>query len=307
MHRFAVPTLAIAGLVTMLFSTSCLVFQNRWRTTLAVETAKDVAYIDDGDDKHRLDIFAPSGAQGAPVVIFVHGGFWRAGDRSFHENIVGLYGNVGVALADMGVVTVVPSYRLYPQVASTDDMLDDLAAVIRFTSEHIAVHGGDPDRIILAGHSAGGHLVTLLATRPDALTSRGIKPGVIKGVAGISGVYDVLTSANTADPPTDKVELWDPLFGTDAQKQAASPLPYFGTTNHVPLLLLIGENDFKSCARDYRAAEVALRSQQGTRAFFHPVAGNTHEDMVLEIGTATDEVGPAVAAFARVITDPARR
>ena len=90
--------LVLAGLLLTATTTSCLVFHNRWRTTLAVQTASDVAYLDDGDDKHRLDIFAPSGARGAPVVIFVHGGFWRSGDRSYFENIVGLYGNVGVAL-----------------------------------------------------------------------------------------------------------------------------------------------------------------------------------------------------------------
>ena len=304
MRRLA---LVLAGLLLTATTTSCLVFHNRWRTTLAVQTASDVAYLDDGDDKHRLDIFAPSGARGAPVVIFVHGGFWRSGDRSYFENVVGLYGNVGVALADMGVVTVIPSYRLYPQVGAVDDMLDDLGAVIRFTRDHIAVHGGDPDRIILAGHSAGGQLVTLLATSPDALKRRGIEAGVIKGVAGISGIYDVLASANSADPPKDKAELWDPLFGSDDHKQAASPLPLFGTTDHPPLLLLVGDADFRSCLRDFNSAQTALQPLQGSRAFFVRIAGNTHEDMVLEIGTATDEVGPAVAAFARVITDPARR
>ncbi len=280
----------------------CLVWQNRWRSSLAIQTANDIAYVDDGDDKHKLDVFAPQGAQGAAVVIFVHGGFWRAGDRSYFESIVGLYGNVGVALGDMGVVTVIPSYRLYPQAKTVDEQLDDLAAVILWTKNHIAVHGGDPNKIVLAGHSAGAHLVTLLATKPDAMQSRGLDASVVKGVASISGIYDVKTSAENADPQSDRAELWDPFFGDDAQKVQASSLQHMGKSAHPPLLLAIGENDFKNCLRDYNNAKAALAAEQGTRAFFVDVAGNSHEDMVLEIGTVHDEVGPAIAAFARVIT-----
>jgi acetyl esterase/lipase len=304
-RRLIASGLLVAAVVAVAESSSaCLVWQNRWRSSLAVQTANDVAYVDDGDDKHRLDVFAPEGAQGAAVVIFVHGGFWRAGDRSYFEPVVGLYGNVGVALGDMGVVTVVPSYRLYPQVKTVDEQLDDIAATIVWTKEHIAVHGGDPNRIILAGHSAGGHLIALLATKPQALESRGIAKGLIKGVATISGIYDVKTSAENADPPKDRLELWDPFFGDDDAKVAASSLQHMGKTDHPPLLFVIGENDYGNCLRDHRNAEAALEKDKGTRAFFKTVPGNTHEDMVFEIGTIHDEVGPAVAAFARVITEP---
>ncbi len=289
---------AVVVLLLLLLS-SCLSLQNLYRASRAVRTAENIAYIDDGDDKHKLNVFAPAGAQGAPVVVFVHGGFWRAGDRSYHESIVGLYGNVGTALADNDVVTVVPSYRLYPQVPSAEDMLDDVAAALAWTRDHIAVHGGDPQRILLAGHSAGAHLVTLLASRPDALRKRGIDPSVIKGVVSLSGIYDVPGAAARAELEEDRVTLWRPLFGKLGAEQ--SPARYFGD-KMAPIFFVVGSNDFESCLVDYHAAEKSLAGLVGDRAFFRTLPKLTHEDMVLTIGTAHDDVGPAVAAFAWFIT-----
>ena len=291
--RLFVVVVAVAAL------SSCLSFSNLWRDSKAVRTADSLAYIDDGDDKHKLNVFAPEGAQGVPVVVFVHGGFWRSGDRTTFEPLVGLYSNVGTALADNEVVTVIPSYRLFPQVASVEDMLDDVAAAIAWTRDHIAVHGGDPNRIVLAGHSAGGHLVTLLATRPDALKKRGIDPALIKGVAALSGIYDVPGAAARAKLEEDRVTLWRPLFGD--QGKAQSPAAYFDAAMP-PVLFIVGENDYETCLADYHAAEQTLAPLVGDKAFFHFVPEVTHEEVVLYIGTARDQVSPAVAAFAEFIT-----
>ncbi len=296
----ALQLLSVVTVVVALGS-SCLVWRNQWRNTVAVRVGDNVAYINDGDDKHRLDVFAPSGASSAnplPVVIFVHGGWWRAGDRSYFEPIVGLYGNVGTALGDMGVVTVVPSYRLWPQANSYVDQLDDIAAVIRHTRANIAAVGGDPSRIFLAGHSAGGHLVAMLGSGGDVLTSRGLAADDVKGVIAISGIYDVQASAAAA-PAEEQAEFWTPYFGTSAQQAVASPLPLLPSSS-APFLFLVGSDDYKNCLRDYASAETLL----GTTARYATIAGNSHEDMVLEIGTAQDEVAPRIAAFASVTAAP---
>jgi acetyl esterase/lipase len=199
-RRWTRATLAAVVLLT----SSCLVWRNQWRRTTAVRVADDVAYIDDGTDKHRLDVFAPTGAHNAPIVIFVHGGSWREGDRSFYEPIVGLYGNVGTALGERGVVTVVPSYRLWPAVHIAEQ-LDDIAAVVRWTQQHAASFGGDPRRIILAGHSAGGHLATTLAVQPGVAAVHGLSPDAIKGLVAISGIYDVVTTVASATTASRQV------------------------------------------------------------------------------------------------------
>jgi acetyl esterase/lipase len=295
-RRFAGATLVVASLLL----SSCLVWRNQWRSTTAVRVADDVAYVDDGLDKHRLDVFAPRDAHDAPVVIFVHGGFWREGDRSFYEPVVGLYGNVGTALGERGVVTVVPSYRLWPAV-HVNEQLDDIAAVVRWTQQHAASFGGDPQRIILAGHSAGGHLVTTLAVQPGVAAAHGLSPDAIKGVVAISGIYDVVSTVASA-PAEDRAKFWSPLFGDEAAQRAVSPIAVFtpsDTSWQMPIEFLIGEHDYTGCRRDYDAVHAVLADDP--RARFASIAGNTHEQMVLEIGTPEDDVGPRIAAFANAL------
>ena len=294
--------LRVVLLLAVVFSSaSCLVWKNQWRHTVAVKVHDDIAYIDDGDDKHRLDVVAPSGATSShpvPVVVFIHGGWWREGDRSYFEPIVGLYGNVGTALGDMGVVTVIPSYRLWPAVPSYVQQLDDIAAVVRWTKAHIASVGGDPSRIVLAGHSAGGHLVTMFAN-PEVLTSRALAAADVKGIVGISGIYDVRASADSDDAET-QATFWTPYFGTPEQQIAASPLTtMMSPSSTVPLLFIVGSEDYRSCERDFKTTQA--RFAGNPRARFAAIAGNSHEDMVLEIGTADDEVAPRIAAFARLL------
>src|SRR6185437_3046455 len=139
-----------AAAVVLLGALGLVVAVNRDKTRLRldyppgeVSVARDIGYVaGSAHPKHRLDVYAPRGAAHAPVVHFVHGGYWVEGDKDFHAALTGLYGSVGVALAKRGVVTVVQSYRLSPEVA-IDGILDDVMAGLRWTEEHAAEHGGD--------------------------------------------------------------------------------------------------------------------------------------------------------------------
>jgi acetyl esterase/lipase len=104
--------------------------------------------------KHVLDVYAPPGAHGRTVVVFVHGGGLIEGDRSW-------YRATGRSLANGGYVAVVPSYRYYPAVHPLDSARDIVAA-LEWVAEHIAALGGDPRKVVLAGHSAGGWHVDLV-------------------------------------------------------------------------------------------------------------------------------------------------
>lgn len=133
--------------------------------------------------KHQLDLYLPSGKTKFPVLFFVHGGSWRTGDRSS-------YVALGNRFAKLGIGVVIPSYRLAP-ANPHPAQIDDVAAAFAWTVQHIASYGGDPARIYAAGHSAGGHLVSLLALDPRYLAKFDLTPHAIQGVMSLSGVYDV--------------------------------------------------------------------------------------------------------------------
>ena len=109
-------------------------------------------------DKHKLDLYLPKGKKNFPVLVFLHGGSWRSGDRSVYP----LFGN---RFAKPGIGVAIPSYRLMPKNPHPAQ-IEDTAAAFAWVYKNIAQYGGDVSRIYVAGHSAGGHLVALLALDP---------------------------------------------------------------------------------------------------------------------------------------------
>ena len=154
-----------------------------------VQRIADVPYrSDDKADSYRhcVDLFLPKGQTNYPVVVLVHGGAWMIGDN----RSCGLYPAVAEFLAGQGIGVVLPNYRQSPGCKHPEH-IQDLARSVRWTQEHIRDFGGDPEKMVLVGHSAGGHLVTLLATDKKYLAAEGLETDVIRGVIGISGVYHI--------------------------------------------------------------------------------------------------------------------
>ncbi len=129
-----------------------------------------------------LDVF-PSSQPGAPVVVFIHGGYWRSLDKSQHSFIAPAFKNLG------GCVFI-PNYALCPAVTIpqiTLQMVKALAWVYRNAKKF----GGDPSRIHVVGHSAGGHLATMLLDCQWSAYDKGLPPDLVKGALSISGLYDL--------------------------------------------------------------------------------------------------------------------
>ena len=195
-----------------------------------VETVKDVAY-EDGPDadpvKHRLDLYLPKGRKDFPVLFFVHGGAWKSGDKK-------TYAPLGELFARRGLGTVIINYRLSPGVRHPAHVRD-VAKAFAWTHANIGRYGGRADDIFACGHSAGGHLVALLATDESYLKAEKFALSDIKGVIPISGVYLVV-------PP-----LFASVFGpgVEAYKEA-SPLEHV-KGGHPPFLILYGDRDFPTC------------------------------------------------------------
>ncbi len=243
-----------------------------------------IAYLPDGHPRHRLDVFPPKSP--GPVVLFVHGGYWVSGDR-------GLYAPLGRALASRGVLAVIPSYRLAPET-NIDGILADVLAALAWTETHARDHGGDPERLYLMGHSAGGHVAALLASDPDRQRAAGLDPARVRGFIALSPILDVPDMADKNDAEfNDEVTL--PTFGPDPDKRrAASPMAHFSAAT-APLLLAVGENDFGYLIPQARGGRDKLRSA-GAPLTYREMAGYDHMDMVQRMGDA-DGIGREVMAF----------
>jgi acetyl esterase/lipase len=194
-------------------ATACPSLGTLFRDRGGVEFDGDVAYLDDGDPAHTLDLYAPADAEagaedGPVVVVFVHGGYWNGQDKRFWEWFSGLYGNVGVALAREGFIVANIDYRLFPEV-ELPGMLDDVDAAVAFMGDRFP---GSP--VVLMGHSAGAHLASAAALLPEASGGPGAD---VDGLVLVSGVYDI-ANAVAVDSADNRERILEPLFGDSADE-----------------------------------------------------------------------------------------
>lgn len=189
-----------------------------------VREASGLAY--GAGDRHGIDVYAPDGAEQAPVVVFLYGGSWVGGDR-------GMYRFLGASLAAAGVVCMVPDYRVWPEVGFPS-FVQDAAQAVAWARCNAAAHGGAADRLVLMGHSAGAHIAMLLALDGDYLAAEGLRPATaVRGVVGLAGPYDFLPLRS----PTLQA-----IFGPESGWAETQPV------NHVapgapPMLLATGDAD----------------------------------------------------------------
>lgn len=200
--------------LTLLLATQVQAAAVRPSAGPAIRQAINVRYHT-GSARQVLDVFSPGGdkAKKCPVVVFVHGGTWMMGDKNFF----GVNRGFGQMFARNGFVAVLPNYRLSPFVRHPEHARD-VARAFAWAVHNAEKYGGDPSRVVLIGHSAGGHLATLVATDPAYLNDPELKltadeKAALKGVVGISGVYripnanefariadTIITSWQKADP-----------------------------------------------------------------------------------------------------------
>jgi len=195
---------------------------------------------------HRLDMpFGPTLAEhvdvypageNAPVLVYVHGGFWCL--RTSKE-----FGFVARGPVSRGVATVVTNYDLCPSV-TIDEIVRQTRAAVAWAHKNAASFGGDPDRIHVAGHSAGGHLVAMLLAT-DWEGEYGLPGDVIKGATAISGLYDLTPFPYTFLQP--KLQLgYDQIYRN-------SPILHIPDAS-APLLVAHGDNEtdeFKRQSEEY--------------------------------------------------------
>lgn len=222
MIRFAVATLV--AVVALGGCSTITTFNTLAPKDPSVRVVQSAAFGD--NPRQKLDIYAPyPRVQNAPVLVFFYGGSWSGGRRQDYEW-------AARALASRGFLTVIPDYRLYPEVRYPD-FLTDGAQAIRWAVDHAAEYGGDPARIVLAGHSAGGYNAIQLALDASHLKAAGVDPKRIKGAVGLAGPYDFL--------PLDVADTIN-AFGQYPDLPATQPVNH-ARADAPPILLLHGGKD----------------------------------------------------------------
>ncbi len=253
---------AVSLLLLSLAACSPLSLINALGTGEDVREVRGIAYGE--GERRRLDVCAPMDARGAPVVVFFYGGSWRGGARAD-------YAFVGHALAARGIVTVIPDYRVYPEVTYPDFLVDSAQAVA-WALREVGAHGGDAQRVFVMGHSAGGYNAAMVALDARWLEEQGSRPAALAGWIGLAGPYEFLPIIN----PSVKPVFHHPDTPPDSQPivhaSAASPPALLIAAT--PDLLVEPERNTGALAAKLRAAGVPVTERYYDRVGHSTLIGS---------------------------------
>ncbi len=207
-----------------------------------IATSMDVEY--GVHDAQRLDIYAPKNAEGLPVMVYIHGGGWRRGDKS-------AVGQKAEFFTNLGWVFVSMNYQLLPEGKHPANV-QDVARALAWVRDHVAEHGGDPDQIFLMGHSAGAHLAALVATDGRHLQAVGEDLSILKGVVALD--------TNTYDLPTlmqsRAAAFYGQIFGDDPEVwRDATPVTHVAAGKGIPPFLICYSRGMREQSNPTRKAQ----------------------------------------------------
>lgn len=244
---------------------------------------EDIPYGDKG--RQRLDVYLPlEGDQNRPVVVFFYGGSWQNGRRQD-------YRFVGQALTARGVITVIPDYRLYPEVRFPG-FLEDGAQVCAWVKEHIAGLGGNPERLFVMGHSAGAYISAMLALNSRYLGQVRLAPADLGGFIGLAGPYDFL--------PLRQRQLID-IFGGADDIPETQPINFVSPAAP-PALLLHGATDrIVGVENTRRLAQRLRQAGRPVREIIYP--HYKHLTILLYLASFLQEGEPVMQDISRFLAD----
>lgn len=258
--------MALAAMA-LLFSVPCLA-----GLPAGGKEIKDVAY--GADKEQRMDVFVPAHAKDAPILLMVHGGAWLIGDKGSR----GVTRNKISYFLPKGVIFISTNYRLSPK-ADPVEQARDVARALAYVQQHAAEWGGDASRLVIMGHSAGAHLVALLASDPVIAKEQGLAPwlGTVVLDSAALDLEEIMKSPHHG--------FYDRVFKDDpAYWKAASPLAVLNAKT-APMLLVCSKPRDNSCDNAQRYRERALSFK--TRVELLPVA-LSHREINVGLGEAGD-------------------
>ena len=245
-----------------------------------------------------LDVYVPQGRQEYPVILLIHGGAWIAGDKTLDFIPI-----VAKKFAEQGFGVVAANYRLSPLVRHPAH-IQDVAKAVAWTVKNMPGYGGRKDEVLLVGHSAGGHLVTLATTDTQYLRAVGVAPEVIRGVVSVSGVYQIsdltlngvapslgLTAATAVNASPFAL-----AFGSDSNVwQQASPITHI-RKGLPPFLLITASYDLPLLAPMAQAFHAKLK-ENGVETNLINAAGRGHATNFWRMAVDDDATFKSIMEF----------
>lgn len=243
------------------------------------EVHRDLFYTDARDKLQSLDVYAPPDGKDHPVVVWIHGGGWKKGDKAgMHQK--------PQAFVDKGFVLVSINYRFIPDV-TLKDMMGDVAKAIRWVHDHAREYRGNPESIIVMGHSAGAHLAALICTDDRYLKAAGVSFASLRGCVPIDvSAYDL--PKRLKDGGSVAPETYTAIFGrTDAEHREFSPVYHIAKDKHIPpfLILHVASRDDTKAQAHWLAAKL---QEAGIGATVVAGEGKTHGTISTDLGGADD-------------------
>jgi acetyl esterase/lipase len=262
----------------------------------AQEVKRDIPYVEKGHERQVLDVHFPKDAKNLPVVFWIHGGGWQAGDKKDVQLKPKVF-------TEKGFIFVSTNYRLLPTV-EMGDIIRDVAKALRWTHDHVAEFGGDPKRIFVMGHSAGAQLAALICIDDRYLKAEKVSLDVIKGCVPVDGdTYDVPAIIATAEARWKAHNLPPAKFG-HREKFGNDPEKHkdFSAVTHVakgknipPFLLMYVSNHPDVTAQARRLSNVM--KEAGLPVTLYGGRDTTHTKINADIGLPDDPGTKALFEF----------
>ncbi len=249
---------------------------------------RDLAYAEPKNERQSLDVYAPAEGKEHPIVIWIHGGGWKAGDKKGVQK-------KPQAFADRGFVFVSVNYRFVPQV-TVKEMTGDIARAIRWVHDHAKDYGGDPRTIFVMGHSAGAHLAALVCTDDRYLEAQGLPLSILKGCVPVDvSAYDIpkrLKDGGAVPPAAIKS-----IFGdTEAAQRDLSPAAHVARGKHIPpfLILHVADRPDTKAQSQWFAGKL---KEAGVAAKVVAAEDKTHGTINADLGLPDDKPTRALFEF----------
>lgn len=249
---------------------------------------RDLPYVKPKTERQTLDVHAPNEGKNLPVVVWIHGGGWKAGDKKAVQK-------KPQAFVDKGFVFVPVNYRFVPDV-TVKEMTGDIAKAIRWVHDHATDYGGDPKSLLVMGHSAGAHLAALVCTDDSYLKAEKLSLSIIKGCVPVdTAAYDVEKQIETVG--VVRAAMYTGVFGKDeASQKDFSPISHVAKGKSIPAFLLLHVADRADSKAQSQAFAEKLK-EAGVSAKVYAAEGKTHGTINSDLGVADDKPTQALFEF----------